>query len=584
MVMPRFLSKCLVLFCALLCNSVYASISLTPQSTEFSINDTINLTLEYTGNQNTLPSSQPDLAPLKELFEISGQQTQKSSSMSLQRSNGKTERITETRYKIILSATPIKEGKQTIPSIRWGTFTTQPIQVTVTPQVNTHNLGHGMQSNFFAEAEVTNASPYVQEQIILTVKVYSTTRFGNGGYGESFPSNVIAMLTNQKDKIYKTALNGQSYFVQERQYIVYTQRSGDITIPPITFTAQFPSNQVDSFGFRIAKTLRTRTQPIELSVRPMPSSINNDTWLPAKSVTLSQYLEKDEYEVGTPMTLTLSTAAEGVIAEQMPKPDLSALEKNFKIYPDQPELNSRWDNGAVISTRTDKVALIPLKAGNQIVPSVQIKWWDVKEDTSRTAKTTPINITVKPSTTDAPNTLPTLNGNTPAANNQAMMEKISQLENTVSTRVSTYWQYATLLLGGLSVILFIALLNMIHRLKGKKNDSTKQHSLTPTISTQDLLKRISNDPHNTSKQVILWARSHIDSSVNSLRDIVNHCNQSAAHKELATALVQLNKAIYGEQQQTHWHSKALKSALKSFKPIAVEPTETHSFLKLYPEN
>lgn len=581
MVMPRFFSKYLVFLCALFCHSAYANVSLTPQSTEFSINDTISLTLEYTGDQNALPSSQPDLTPLKDLFEISGQQIQRNSSTKIQVRNGKTERITEARYNILLSATPIKEGKQTIPAITWGAFKTQPIQVTVTPQVNSSNLGNGVQSSFFAEADVTDTSPYVQEQIILTIKAYSSERFANGGFGMRFPDNVVAKLTGQNDKIYKTALNGQTYYVQERQLILYVERSGDITLPPITFTAQIFTNQVDSFGFRVTKNQRTRTQSVNLNVRPMPDQVSSNTWLPAQSLSLSHYLEKDDYEVGTPMTLTLSTVAEGVISEQMPEPNLSALKKDFKIYPDQPELNSRWDKGAVVSTRTDKIALIPIKSGKQTIPPVTLDWWNTKKDQAETAKTSPINIEVKASANDTPNTLPTLETNTTETNNNVpLLEKIKRLEASASQRVSKYWQYATALFAALCA----GLIGWVVKLKSSGNSESKTaQTLTPTITTADAIKQISDDPKRARKHVLLWARGNIDPTMNRLRDIITYCNQSADHKELAESLIQLNKCLY-DAKPTHWESKKLKKAIKHFKRDSIEDTPKKAFLSLYPKN
>lgn len=583
--MHRFIFKIFILACALLCNSAYANVSLQPQSTVFSINDTINLVLEYSGDASTLPSSQPDLSPLNDLFEIGGQQTQKSSSTNIKIRNGKTERITEARYKILLAATPIKEGKQTIPAITWGKFKTQPVQVTVTPQVNASNLGNGMQSNFFAEAEVTNTSPYVQEQIILTVKAYSTDRFVNGGFGMQFPDNVVAKLTGQDDKVYKTALNGQTYFVQERQLILYMERSGNITLPPISFNAQLLTNDVNTFGFRMTRDQRTRTQKISLNVRPVPSNASDKTWLPAQSLALSHYLEKDDYEVGTPMTLTLSTVAEGIISEQMPEPDLSALKKRFKIYPDQPDLKSRWDNGAVVSTRIDKIALIPITSGKQTIPPITLDWWNTKADQAETASTTPITIDVKASVNDTPNTLPSLEKNVPTAEDKtALLENLSRLEAMASQRVSKYWQYATVLFAILTTGLMLWIFKIKDAAKKSIQNTLKPaQPLVPTISTSDAIKQISDDPKRARQYVLLWARGNIDPKINSIRDIIIYCNQSADHKELAESLVQLNKCLY-DAEKAPWDAKNLKKAIKQFKPYHSEETPKKMFLSLYPKN
>lgn len=581
MVMPRFLFNLFFfLACVLLCSTAYANVSLEPQRTVFSISDSIDLALEFKGDNNNFPSSQPDLSPLQAMFDITGQKTQKSSNMKIQIGNGKTERVTETRYSIILSVSPKQEGQQTIPSITWGQFKTQPVQINVTPQATSQST-NGVQADFFAEAQVTNTSPYVQEQIILTVKAYSTDRFNNGGFGMRFPDNVIAKLTGQDDKIYKTAINGQSYFVQERQFILYVERSGETTLPPITFTSQVLTNQVDSFGFRLAKNQRTKTQAIKLNVRPMPSSASNQAWLPAHSLSLSHYLEKDNYEVGTPMTLTLSTVAEGIISEQMPQPNLSALQKNFKIYPDQPELKSRWDNGAVISTRVDKIALIPIKAGKQSIPAITLDWWNTKKDQAETAKTAPINIHVKASANDTPNTLPTLNANAPTTEDStAMLEKISQLEASASQRVSKYWQYATVFFA----LLCAGLILLMVKLKNKNHTAPKSpQRLSSSIGTSEVLKHISHDPKRAHKYILLWARANIDPSMNNLRDIITYCNQSADHKELAESLVQLNKCLY-DSKQSNWDAEKLKKAIKQFKLNQPDTTKQNSFLKLYPKN
>jgi hypothetical protein len=373
--------------------------------------DTVRLVLQYDGRT----SAQPDLAPLKQDFDILA--TSRSSNVQIV--NGSVSSKTQLQ----LTLSPKHDGHLSIPAIAWDGESSQPLALNVTgtkansSQSGGQSAGAQSANNVFLETKVDQAQPYVQAGVNVTVRLYTAEQLYRAGL--DFPTNGDVVVQQVGADRQSTAeRNGQRYQMIERHYLAFPQHSGSITIPGAILSAQIATHDAadalgdddlaNFFGRSSLGNMLTSTKPIRLhgasivlSVRPRPASAHANYWLPATDVTLKGdwQPEQTQAHVGDPLTLNLHLQAEGLTAAQLP--DLVTLlnvPAGVKAYPDQAKLNNANQGDTVVGTRDQSIALIADQPGNYTIPELRVHWWDTKADAAREVTLPSRSITVLPST------------------------------------------------------------------------------------------------------------------------------------------------------------------------------------------
>lgn len=163
----------------------------------------------------------PDFTPLEKDFEILSQ----SSSTNMQIINGT--RSHSKQYH--LSLIPKRIGKLTIPPIAVGQYTSNAVELVVTTAAPTQQGGG---ADFMLDVQATPESPYVGEQVLVTVRLYIGASLVSGSLSE--PNAEQAEVTKLgEDKEFSTTKNGRNYRVNERRYVLFSRQPGTLTIPPV---------------------------------------------------------------------------------------------------------------------------------------------------------------------------------------------------------------------------------------------------------------------------------------------------------------------------------------------------------------
>ena len=354
--------------------------------------ETIELTLAYDGQVN----SQPDIAPLARDFDVLS--TSRSSSVRIV--NGA--RSAETQLRLTLS--PKRSGQLAIPALTWQAAQSSPIAITVDRNGSSQNATtpQAQSSNVFFKTTVDDSHPYVQGAVKLTVQLYAGGPLYDASVTLPASGNVlIEQLGN--DRSSSTEVNGHRYNVIERDYLLFPQHSGTLEIPGPILDAHVPtgarrsilpndlfSGLLDQSSIaammQTERPIRLHGDSIALEVRPRPALATTSYWIPAKKLTVTSRWHPDSFEVrsGEPITLDLRMRAEGLTAAQLP--DLASLVRlppGLDAHPDRPKLENLADNGTVIGTREQSIALIADRAGTFDVPALKIQWWDTSADQLR---------------------------------------------------------------------------------------------------------------------------------------------------------------------------------------------------------
>lgn len=401
---------------------------------------------------------------------------------------------------------------------------------------------------------VSTPSPYVQEQVLVTVKLYlnPTVRMNNHSLSAPTVSGGQAIIElAREDKQYQQHRNGINYQVIERQYRLFPQNSGALKIEPILFQAQRGAGGFFNLGAQ-QQTIVKRSEAVELSVKPIPETFPGKTWLPARALSINTQWSTppEQLQQNQAATRTQTLQATGLTASQLPLID-SQIPEAFKQYPDQPAFeNTPHPSGAdIIGKRSDKTAIIPTMHGDFTLPTIQIPWWNTATDTLEFAEL-PSRVLHVNAAINADNTTPQQQSPQQSPDSQALNGATTTVKPLDKSGINdpqnnaSYWQWLSLAL----FILWLSTLLLMSRHRHQQTaaaDSRQPHH----ASTAAHIKRIKQACHNNNPQLaqaalLQWAKSNWrDQTIINLRILSVKADSDPAFQQ---QLDDLNQHLYGQ--------------------------------------
>ncbi len=412
---PRTWFPALLAFLVLVVPPALADgLTVTPDRTRLRANETLSLRVEAEGAF----SGTPDFQLLHKDFEVLGQ----SSGTSMSIVNGS---VTSTRQ-WTLELAPRRTGRLEVPPLSLGGQKSRPLAIEVLA-ADQPDPAAGARP-VFVDTLVDTDKPFVQQPFSYRVRVLYREQPRRAVLDE--PTATGAVLERQgEDQNYTEQVNGQTYQVVERRYLVTPQRSGTLTIEGPRLEVLMPEARPgarrspfadfgDPFGGSGFADLMDPTavrRVIErgpartVEVRPQPDT-GGAAWLPAESVQLTDEWTPSppRFKVGEPVTRTLVITARGATATQLPTLDPGTPD-GARIYPEQPKTEDL--PGAVPSAlKTLKVAVVPTRAGPLTLPEIRLHWWDTTTNEARVAaipeRTVQVAAGDGPASAPAPTTMP----------------------------------------------------------------------------------------------------------------------------------------------------------------------------------
>ena len=508
-------------------------------------------------------NTEPDFSRLNNNFTVlsSGRRS------NTQINNGKVIRSQEW----ILTVVANKTGVIGIPPIRIGKEVSKPYSIKVVDKAPSQQ--GDFKGDIFIDVEVDTKSPYVQAQLIYTIKLYRAVQTNNASLSEPQISGGQAIINKLGDDTsFETKRNGKRYSVIQRRYAIFPQSSGALKIGPITFQGQVGGSSFfnfDPFGPQPRSVVK-RSGSIQIDVKSIPDSFTGDTWLPASQLTIQEQWSVDpgKLKQGEATTRTLTLKANGLAASHLPTIK-NNLPDNLKQYPDQPEFEETNDVKGFIGIRRDKMAIIPTEGGDYTLPNIKIPWWNTATDKMEFAELPERSIHVDASVVEpVENTV-----SEQVMTNQTTVSEpeISDQDNKTplaSSNEQPVWKWISLLL------FLLWLLTLFIFWRARHNDSISNIKKEEKISNRKYLKKIqqacnNNDP-NLSKQALLeWANSHWpDKKINNLNMLKDYCDEAFSKK-----LDELNSCLYGKSTSS-WDGAGFlrcfeSQSFKNNKPIDV---------------
>lgn len=488
------------------------------------INESFTYVLRYEGDV----SAPPDLSPLADCCEVLSE----SSNTFIQGVNGEYQRITE--WNLVLMSR--EAGEITLPRLSVAGKRSNPVTIEVLPADDGE-----APADIFIEVAAEPQHPFVQAQTRYIVKIFLgvETRGARLSEPQTIGGETIIERLGE-DRSYQTERQGRSFRVFERQYAIFPQAAGSITIEPLTFETQVLASR------RFSRVQRFRSDAIELMVKtapPPPASHPDAAWLPASRVTIEEdwgRASDGRLEVGVPRTRTISVRADGVLATQLPELDLAEIQ-SLRQYPDQPELSARATGRGIVAERQERLAVLASVAGPIEVGAIELPWFNVNDERWEIARTEARTFTVSGGATEVEPT---------------SVEESSPFPGRRTESVRA-WQVLSLVLalGWLGTI--------VYRTRGPRPSARRRDAATATSppSERSLLAKIrqacrDNDPAAARSALGAWGEYRF--GTRALGELADHVPEP-----LATAIVGLQANLYGPHAEKAWDGSALGAALST---------------------
>jgi hypothetical protein len=495
------------------------------------------------------PTGLPDLTPLQTNFTIIS--TAKSTNYSI--ING---HATSNNQWVILLL-PKKTGTLTIPAIQVGQEHTQVKTIDVVNDlIGVDNPTDTVKQDVLLKAELSNKSPYVNEQVIYTVKLYNSRRLLDVNY--QGPQVDDALLIPLGDgRLYQTAENGRIYSVEEQQYAIFPQKSGELKITPPSFNALIYDAIPEPIHIQAAASI--------LQVKAAPINFRGKTWLPAKQVNLAEKYDQTSMSIeqGNTLRRTITLQAIGTPAQLLPSLTFASNDQ-FSVYSEKPIEKNRFSQFELIGTTTFNVTYLLNKPGKITLPAIQIPWFNsvTNKEEIATLPSLALDVTASANTTSSnasTNKTATITNETTeevassSAQNSNDASKTKLLQPTVTDGMA-WW-----LAGGFAFAWFITLL--LWRWK-----QGSQLRFSNAISRRKLLAQLkqaclANQPESARAALLNWARLQWPNmAFLNLADVSRVVNDTALKSEINN----LSKVLYHISQQS-WHGERLWKAVANYK-------------------
>ena len=311
-------------------------------------------------------------------------------------------------YSYILQ--PDKKGTVTIKqaAIEYNgqIYKTAPIKIVVTNAVaqerdpNDRPQGSGNEMLNLV-AEISKTSPYLNEPITVVYKLYfnniNVTGFkelAKPKYNDFWNQNIDIKQLAVEEGSYQ---GQRCYFVVLKKTILYPQKSGRLTIEPLSLDigVQLPTNRRDMFGQMIItddnKVVSAGAKTI--NVRPLPES--------NKPVDFSGAVGKFDFTVtpskttlknGESLDLIVTASGTGNMKLfTLPKPVVpNALEMYDPVHDEKVTTSLAGMSGKI----TDKYTIIPQYKGKYAIKPMQFSYFDLNSGSYKTITSQEIMVDV----------------------------------------------------------------------------------------------------------------------------------------------------------------------------------------------
>ncbi|PID44380.1 MAG: hypothetical protein CSB48_02005 [Proteobacteria bacterium] len=534
-------------------NQVYLN-----ETFELRVNGEVDFKFDFGSllNFNSLDIPEPDLTELSKNFDIVNRQQQ----YNIRSVNGKNTAQITWVYELM----PKTEGTTVIPALSFKNQVSKPVPITVLPASKKQN-NSGEPPLVFVETELDKNEAWIQEQIILTVRLYHLNARPSGDLESPELPDAIVEKLGEGVNTYRMRYN-RRYDVIERKYVIFPQKSGKLEIPALSFKGRVVDQRK-----RKRRYTTQRSEPASVTIKPIPTQFTGSTWLPALAIELTENFSApiDQIKQGDSVTRTLHLTAVGLLGSAIPDLDIGQPQ-GLKAYPEPPERESTRHSSGVQSTYTESVALVAVNPGEAWLPEIRIPWWDTVNNVQREAIIPARKLIVAPAGITAQTPSPDQAGYRSPDNSFPATETTGETASNHETGANTpttsgIWKLIGLSTTALWIVTLGVLVYLIKNgspIRATRQPGPIQH---PVYSKKEMIKAVRQKRPNALQQIVAWAQGTLpNSSIDSIQDVIQHYS---SNEELAEAIRQYEKALFSKESDRAIPDQVTETLIRQLKSL-----------------
>ncbi len=537
-----------IVFLLLVLSLLWSSVALAELTASLDRNsivrgETVTLVIQTNDPQQNLD---PNLDALQEDFILLDRRSETQMSIV----NGRQSAV----MRLLITLEPKREGELQIPALQLGQERTQPLTVNVDPAPE---IPEGEMPPVFIELEVEprDGPYYVHAQMRLTVRVFYLANLTEAAITPPEPANASVRLLDEVP--FQAERGNQRYRVLERHYALFPERSGPLEIPAMTLTGRLVERRSDRLWQPSVRGRRIEasSEPVQLDILPKPAGFSGDQWLPARQLQVSQNVSaSDAPRVGEPVTRTIILDAIGLEENMLPEPNWPDI-PDARIYPDQPQGITRDDGRWVLGHKEFRYAVVPEKAGELVLPELQVRWWDTVNNREQTATLPEQRLQIAPSALPQPE--PPTAMPVPAGSETSSQPGISM----DGSGVSSLWRNLAV---GFAALWLITLMLLLRRRRGEPKAAAP--ALQRSLAEGELLKEFQRaceqaDAGKARQSLSRWLKRFGPAE---LRGSLVEFARKQDDPELAARLRELDAVGFQAGNSGSWNAAGTWAAFKAW--------------------
>ena len=282
--------------------------------------------------------------------------------------------------------------KQATIEIDGETYKTFPITVNVTAAVSAPNgeatASDVASANIHLVAEVSKASPYLNEAITVVYKLYVSKDTGVSSWREKDTPRFNDFWSQNIDvkgfTVQTGEYDGEEYrYVVLRKMVLYPQKTGALKLEPLVMevTVEVPSNRRDVFGrvllTRVPKMVTAGSRTI--NVKALPEE--------GKPSDFKGAVGNFDFKVSTSKTQLNATESLQAKIEVSGSGNLKLFElpkltvpSSLEVYEPEHQENVRTNLSGMQGSISDTYTIVPQYRGKYPVPTISFSYFDLETE------------------------------------------------------------------------------------------------------------------------------------------------------------------------------------------------------------
>jgi hypothetical protein len=255
----------------------------------------------------------------------------------------------------------------------------------------------------------------------------------------------------------------------------------------------------------------------------------------------------DHWQKGSPVTRTITIAAQGLRADQIPDLNIAKM-PGVNIYTDAAKRRNIKKDNTVTGMLEQKFTYIPTTADFIIIPELKLNWWDLKTNTNALATLNTLAVQIKTGVNN------TADSSTATLANKALKANISSIPTASKNQVAPFYLSIWFWLAALLFVMWVITLSLF-RAKRTNDGSIINHkpiesNMDVELKTTDIdfkLACVQGNPFQAQEYILGWAKQKWpDMPINlaKLRGLVDDSNFNSASVALEIAVYSKNDSSW----------------------------------------